>query len=505
MIRSFFALFTTISISFILLTSCSVGRVGLYFLPGVKDHKKVFKCDTISGCVETAAVFERTQKNELPALEKWIAPEFLEDSKTLDEFFDKSKTTAFVVIQNDSILYERYLNGQKKEDQRTVFSVTKAIVGTLVHIAVADGDLDFDQKVSDFIPEFKKDSRDSIRIRHLLSMTSGLDWMDHKNIVKLAGLYYTPNQYRFITKYDKIAYETGTHFSYKSISTQILSLALEQATGKKLSDYLQEKIWNPLDMKYDALFTMDSKKQQNNRSFGGLAVTGNDLLRFGKLLLNKGVWNGQQILPPSLIEHLTSRKNRMEGSWWGYASCFWRNGYLTEHHLDGTDFHAAGYGGQFLYINPEHNIIILRMGTAETIRWPLMLGRLATFLGKGENDLTNEDYNFSDQFEGVYETADGTTFQLESLGHLGDYGRKKWNWRRNIKSTKRTRNIEQIYQFDGRSAGYKKGSHRMLIMFDIQDGKVKGLYYDDCTTVKPKYLTKTSSIPLAKYKTLSHK
>lgn len=505
MIRSFCTLFITISISFLFLTSCSIGRVSLYFLPGVKDHKKVFRCDTVACYAQSSRVFEEAQKNRLPQLEKWIAPEFLGDSKSLDEFFEESKTTAFVVIRNDSVLYERYLKDHKKEDQRTVFSVTKAIVGTLVHIAVAEGYLNLDQKVSDFMPELKEDGRDSIRIRHLLSMTSGLDWMDHKNIVKLAGLYYTPNQYKFVSNYDKLAYEPGTHFSYKSISTQILSLCLEKATGQKLSAYLQEKLWAPLGMEYNAYFTMDSKKQKNNRSFGGLALAGPDLLRFGKLLLDKGVWKGKQILPPSFVTHLSSREEGMKGSWWGYASCFWRNGYLPDHHLKGTDFHAAGYGGQFLYVNPENNVIILRMGTAETFRWTLVLGRLAQLLGKGENDLTNKAYNFSEQFEGVYENEDGTTFQLEYLGEVGEFGRKKWNWRRNLISGQRTKKIEQIYQFDGRSAGYKKGSHRMLIMFDVQDDKVKGIYYDDCTTVQPKYLTKTSQVPLPKHSNLSHK
>ncbi|MCP4439261.1 MAG: serine hydrolase [Aureispira sp.] len=505
MTRSFYTLFSTICISYILLTSCALGRVSVHFLPNVTDHKKVFKCDTVTGCTYAAKAFEEAKNYELPPVEKWVSPAFLGESKNLDEFFEKSKTTAFVVVRNDSILYERYMKDQSKEDQRVVFSITKSFVATLAHIAASEGYLDLNQPVADFIPEFGEDARKDIRISHLLNMTSGLDWMDHKNVIKLGKLYYTANQYKFIARYDKLAHEPGTHFSYKSISTQILGLCLEKATGQKLSAYLHDKIWDPLEMEYNALFTVDSKKNKNNRFFGGLAVTGRDLLRFGKLLLHKGEWRGQQLLPKSFIEHLYSRKNRMEGSWWGYASCFWRNGYLLDDHLEDTDFYAAGYGGQFLYVNPKHNLLILRMGTAETGRWSLNLGRLANLIGKGENDLTAKKYNFYDQFEGVYKMEDGKTFQLEYLGPVGDHGRKRWVWRRDLLSTSRTKRIDEVYQFDGRSAGHKKGSHRMLLMFDIKDGKVEGLYYDDCTSVEPKYLKKTSQVPLVENNDLSHR
>lgn len=483
------------------LSSCTLTKIVVFFKPSIEDHHKVFACDTISGSAmndwATSSMEAMLPKKPLfinanspaniPPMEQWIPTEENLETNNFDAFLEKSKTTALIIIKNDSVLYERYLNGGAKNKPKVVFSVTKAITATLAAIAAEEGLLSLDQKVADFIPEFGDDARKNITLRHLMGMVSGLNWHDFDNVLRLGGLYYTGNQKRFINRAAKAKYEPNTRFAYKSLSTQILGVCLEEAIGQSLASYLEAKIWRPVGMQYDAMVTLDSKKHRNPRTFGGMALAAPDMARFGKLMLNDGVWEGQQIVPKWFVDEL---KHRDMNRWFGYSNCYWRNGYEELGFENNDQYWAAGYNGQYIFVAPKDNIIMVRTGAEEKNHWSLLLGRLSVLLAHGRTDLTDASLDFGEQFAGTYVNEVGAEMTLDLLPTLDQYKRRKWLWKRDTKLFKEGKKRKELTQLDGISLGYKKGGKQTRMYYDVKDGKVLGFYYNSWPAVNLMYFKK---------------
>lgn len=493
-----------LSIVFLLtmaLQSCTLTRIGFFFMPGVSDYK-VFPTDTLyaASCSDPAYV-EAKQAFQLPEVNRWVPESYRKGETDLDAFLKESQTTSLLIMRNDSLVYEKYANGHKAEDPQVIFSISKAITAMLVAIAIEEGKMDLHQRVADFIPEYGEDDRKHITVYHLLNMVSGIDFDDERNFGKLSLFYYSTNQDKFIRNFDDVKYEPGTHFAYGSMSTQVLSMCLEAATETKIIDYLHEKIWEPLGMEYNALITTDSEEEGNHRAFGGFAMCSRDLARLGKMLLNKGRWEGQQILPASFVKGLTKRSTP-DDAYWGYHNCFWTDGYIEDNFMTDTDYFAAGFHGQFLYINPELNIVIVRQGKKETFLWRYVLGRLAHEVAGGSNDLTNPCKNFDQQFEGIYEAFDGETFEVIYNG-LNKKGEKEWVVVRDDKQTLDIKDdIMRMTAFDGRCIGYRSIKVKSRIMFNLKDDRIVGMHYDDRRAVDMKYYKKKGELPLLERKQL---
>jgi CubicO group peptidase (beta-lactamase class C family) len=475
-------------------SSCTLGRIGLHFLPSVSDYK-VFPCDTISASNLRSKAFDESKSHFLPDIKQWVPEVLIGDAIDNEDFLNKTKTTALLVLKNDTLVYERYLNGHQKEDPQIVFSVTKGITSILTAIAEQEGLLRLDQKVSDFIPEFALDNRKDVEIHHLLNMVSGIDFKDKSDLARLSVLYYNTNQEKYCRDFNRVSHKPGTFFTYNSLSTQILALCLEKATKRKLKDYLYEKLWQPLGMEYDALFTKDSKKHSNNRAFGGIAMRSRDMIRIGKLLLNKGVWEGKQLLPEAFVESLMKRQV-CEELWWGYSNCFWRDGYISADFLTDNDFFAAGYGGQFIYVNPKNNMVVVRQGKNETFRWTLLFGRLiAAYMNQG-NDLTDPSKNFEEQFEGIYESDNGEKYEIVYKGTNPETGENQWIIFKDINQTLKTRKLFIAKKFDGNSIGIERFSYLGRAIFSVENGKVVGMHYENQRAVDLRYFKKIGEIPL---------
>jgi CubicO group peptidase (beta-lactamase class C family) len=496
--KNYFSIVFTALIFIVLGSSCTIVRIVAHFNPSVSDYK-IFPCDTIPAAQNKSLAFTKTESSVLPDFKTWIPAHFRNGTDSLKDFLDQSKTTSFLVMRNDTLLYEYYGNKHEKEDPQIIFSITKGITAMLTAIAVQDSLLNPEQHVSDFIPEYAFDARKDIKIKHLLNMVSGIDFSDRGNLARLAILYYHNNQSSFIADYEKMSHRPGTFFSYQSIATQILGNCLEKATKMKLKDYLQLKLWQPLGMEYDALYTKDSKKYSNNRAFGGLAIRSSDLLRIGKLLLNHGKWEGKQIIPADFTEKLMNREVR-DDSWWGYCNSFWRDGGIDTHFLEDKDFFAAGFGGQFLYVNPTYNVVIVRQGIKETFRWPKVFPRLAMVLGGKDNDVVDICKDYSEQFEGVYESSNGEKYEVVYKGLSAKTGERQWVIFKDINQTLRTRKLFVAGHFDGRSIGIYRLFYISRAIFDVENNSVKGMYYDNQRAVDMRYFVKKSNLSLSQRK-----
>jgi CubicO group peptidase (beta-lactamase class C family) len=339
--------YSLIIASAFLLSSCYLSRLVVYNFSDIKDYQK-FEKRTIKAS-EQKFQFAKTISEKKP--KKLFVTDF-------DAYLKKNKTVGFLVIQNDSIQYERYFNGYDKESIVSSMSITKSIVSILIGCAVEDGLIQsINEPITNYIPELKKNGFDKVTIKHLLQMTSGIDFNENYfNPFGEASVFYYGFNLREKLQKMKLVYEPGTKFKYTSGNPQLLGYIIDRALkGKKtLSQYLQEKIWIPLGMEYDAYWSIDQEKNALEKTFCCLDGRVRDFAKIGRLYLNKGNWNGKQIVSEKWVEEST-KIDTTDASVAYYQYQWWQ---LSP----GKDFIAAGHLGQFVYVNPAKNLLIIRFG-----------------------------------------------------------------------------------------------------------------------------------------------
>ncbi|MGY8987773.1 MAG: serine hydrolase domain-containing protein [Flavobacteriales bacterium] len=274
---------------------------------------------------------------------------------------DKLETTAFMVIQNDSIIFEEYWHGYYSDSASNSFSMAKSYISTLIGIAIKEGKIkSIDQKVCEYIPEFCEVGNANITIKHLLTMSSGLNWDEnyYNPIGQTAEAYYGNDLRGLVIDLQSI--ETpGKVFKYHSSCTQLLAFVVERATGKTISEYVSEKLWKPMGSKHPALWNTD-KEGGDEKAFCCLNSNARDFARIGKLYMNYGNWNGNQILDTSYVKEATSVVDLLDEDGdknvnYGYQ--FWLSNYK------GLDiYYARGLWGQYVICIPEKDMIVVRLG-----------------------------------------------------------------------------------------------------------------------------------------------
>lgn len=329
----------------------------------------------------------------------------------LDSSLVSTHTAAFLVIRNDSIIYENYFNGFTKDDILPSNSMAKSFTGTLVRIAFNEGKIkSLSEPITNYIPELlKRDSNfKKITIQHLLDMRSGVDFNEGRYDLHDDAIRYglRRNMKKYLLKI-KIAEPPGK-FRYQSVNAQFLGWIVERATGKKLSAYLEEKIWKPLGMEHDASWNVDSKKRKQEFASAGLNATPRDFAKFGQLYLNKGKWGDRQVIDEEWVNTISSIDTMHK--YGGYKNQWWsRTVYQTfDDSLDALTFKnqlpyfvslrkiqdsyrvnyrtnafsAVGFLNQYIYVNPQKRIVIVRIGR----RWSNSFGYSTQFIYKlGDN------------------------------------------------------------------------------------------------------------------------
>ena len=171
----------------------------------------------------------------------------------------------------------------------------------------------------------------------------------------------------------KFRCEPGTEHRYESMTSQILGVVIERATGKSFADYLSEKVWKPLEMESPALVNIDSRKHDVAHSFGGITLTMKDLAKIGRLYLNRGLWNGKRIVSEDWIRQSTEYKTKNKGYHFNWYNLV--NPDKTEY----PGFYALGIAQQVLYVNPYKNLIMVRigMGNANSMYVPELFEQLS--------------------------------------------------------------------------------------------------------------------------------
>lgn len=357
----------------VLLNSCHVGR---FFYWNFADTGDLDRFESVPIEKGNAPFYFKEpsidQNNVVPATISYKK----KTAVPFEEVLEKSGTTAFLIVKDDQILYEKYFDDYTKATDHPSFSVSKSFISALIGIAIDEGHIkSLDDPIRNYLPELDP-SFDPVTLAHVINMQSGIKFSEgyFNPFGEVAKFYYGTDLKKYVNKL-KVNTTPGETWKYKSGNTQLLSLALESAIKKPLQTYFQEKIWQPIGMEYDASWNIDSKKNQTTKAFCCLNAKARDYAKFARLYLNEGNWNGQQIVPKNWVMQTTSFTD--EKSHYRYSHHWWRNvtkdDYvpsqedttklkLKEVKAPYEDYQARGILGQFMYINPEKDIVIIRLG-----------------------------------------------------------------------------------------------------------------------------------------------
>lgn len=284
-----------------------------------------------------------------------------------EDFIKDSRTTGLLVIQDGNIVYEKYYLGNTKDTKNISWSMAKSFISALVGIAVKEGHIkSIEQTADEYCPILKGSGYEGITIKNILQMSTGVkfdeDYGDFNSDINRWG-----RGFAWGSSQDKFAatlvndHPQGTFNNYVSINTHVLGMILTKATGRSVTEYMQEKFWNPIGAEHNAYWIVDDQKME--AVLGGFNATVRDFAKIGSLYLNKGRFNGKQIVPEKWVResvtpdapHLKPGKNEHSSRLLGYGYQWWI--------VDGDmgEFMAQGVYNQNIYVNPVTNTVIVKL------------------------------------------------------------------------------------------------------------------------------------------------
>ncbi|MCC9605806.1 beta-lactamase family protein [Blastopirellula sp. JC732] len=260
---------------------------------------------------------------------------------------DVNSMHSFMLVRHGKVVAEAWWVPEAAEKPHVLWSLSKSFTSTAVGLAIADGKLSLDDKVvkffPDLTPEDASENLQAMTIRDLLTMSAGhhdeLNWREQPHWAAAFLKHPVPHQ-------------PGSHFRYNTPATYMLSVIVQKVTGETVLEYLTPRLFQPL-----GIATPVWEKSPQGESIGGygLYLKTEDIAKFGQLYLQKGNWNGKQILPAEWIAKATSKQvsngDNPESDWnQGYGFQFWR----CRHNA----FRGDGKDGQFCIVMPDQDAVV---------------------------------------------------------------------------------------------------------------------------------------------------
>lgn len=320
-------------------------------------------------------------------------------STTAGAWLANAYTDGFIVLHNGKVVHEQYLNGQQPATEHIMFSVSKSVTGTMILMLAEEGRIDLTKPVSQYIPELAQSAYGDATVQQVMDMTNSIAYDEtYDDPESDIGRYFVAispgglGMYAYLTTLTKQlpGYPHGAAFQYVTPDTEVLGWLIRRISGSSLSDNLQQRIWTPMGAEFSASYILDPMGIE--LAGAGLSMTLRDAARFGQMVLMNGKANGRQVISPTIAERIKTTRNAEKFSkyyddpwfretgeayhdqWWSYA---------------GVDAVVAlGIHGQFIYVNSEHNVVIVKQSSdplAEAERvdgeTPVVLHAIAEFLG----------------------------------------------------------------------------------------------------------------------------
>lgn len=272
----------------------------------------------------------------------------------------KQNTRAVVVLKDGKLIAEKYADGFDLNTPILGWSMTKSLTSALIGILVKQGKLNIEQQ--NLFPIWEKDKRATISINDLLQMGSGLNWDEtYSQISDATKMLYMKDDFPQYAIDKPYLHKPGTHWEYSSGTTNIISKIAEQTFDNKTAYY--QFIYNDLLNKIG----MNSAEIETDiyGSFVGSSycyASPRDWARFGQLYLNDGIWNGERILPEGWVKYSYTNFDPSKGE---YGAQWWLNKSNKLPDVDDNVYWCSGFQGQKVYVIPNENMVVVRMGISE--------------------------------------------------------------------------------------------------------------------------------------------
>jgi CubicO group peptidase (beta-lactamase class C family) len=303
----------------------------------------------------------------------------------LSTYLKHSYTDSLVVIKDDSIVYEKYLNSMNANQPHQMMSVTKSFAGLMALIAVEDGKLKESDAITKYVPELRESSAfKDANVKQVLDMTNSMsfveDYADPDSditrytivlgfIEPQTGKKYASNIYDYlVTLKTDVAHKHGEVFNYQTPKTDVVNWITNRATKKSFQDEMYEKLWSKLGTDGETYILLD--KQGTLFAGGGLNATPEDLSRFGMMMINNGKFNNKQVISPDIIKKISDggdidafsngpiSTGVVGNKDWSYRAQWW-----VRHTKNKESFSAIGIHGQWIYIDIKHKIAIIKQSS----------------------------------------------------------------------------------------------------------------------------------------------
>ncbi len=304
-------------------------------------------------------------------------------SMTVNEMLEQTYTDGFMIVKGGKTIHESYYNQMTSSTLHLCQSVSKSITSAVAGILIERGLLDPQTQITEYLPELKDTGWNGATLQHLLDMTSGTlyseDYLDPASDMAKTdvacgwkpipadadpAIEWPSSMWDQMLTLKEREAEHGSRFCYRSIESDVLGHAMERVTGLRLQQLLTDELWSKIGAEHDACITVDSSGY--GLACGGFNATLRDFARFGLLLLNGGVCNGEQIIPSAWIEDIKSGNHGLfdEESREFLPNGCYRNQFWIEDNERET-FMCLGVFGQLIYISPEYDLVAVKLST-----WP---------------------------------------------------------------------------------------------------------------------------------------
>jgi CubicO group peptidase (beta-lactamase class C family) len=302
---------------------------------------------------------------------KTFSPRYTWNGRTnsIEDFCKRTFTRAMLVLKDGRIVYEAYFAETSAQTRFVSFSMAKSITSTLVGMAIEDGFIgNVGEPLTQYLPALKGSAFDGVTIKDALQMLSGVpfEWNVEPD-AKIDREAVTEQRYRLAEGASLLKRKVppGSKFIYSNMNTEVLGWLTENATRKRLATYLEERIWKPAGMEFDAVWLLDGPPEIGRELAAGLfCATLRDYGRFGLLMMNDGQLNGRRLISPGWIRSATKpdrppiQYGRLfEGYPLGYGYHWWVH--------DNGSFQAEGVYGQYIYVSPKDRVVIVKVS-----QWP---------------------------------------------------------------------------------------------------------------------------------------
>jgi CubicO group peptidase (beta-lactamase class C family) len=295
----------------------------------------------------------------------------------LDDYLARNPATGLLVARDETILVERYQYARTDRDRFTSWSMAKTVTSMLIGIAIAEGRIrSVDDSAATYVPGLAGTEYGRTSLRHLLQMSSGVRFIEEyrpgDDVSKLSidtFLQRGDGGVSAVTSFNERAVPAGTKFSYASVETEVLGLVLAAAVGRSVSEYLQEKIWQPIGAESDATWLVDRSGQEVTYCCFNAVLR--DYARLGLLLAHDGNWHGRQIIPAAWVQDATTVRADQPHLRPLTATPFFGYGYQTWIFPgDRRMFAFLGVRGQAIYVDPATRLVLVTTAVRKLPRDP---------------------------------------------------------------------------------------------------------------------------------------